>query len=66
MKEPQKERIERKKLVSPKDNIKSTGARREQTQSALHIELKKSTLVKDEGSLGEDLKPNEKESSRRA
>ena len=52
--------------MSPKDNIKSTWDQREQTQSALQIELKKSALDKEEGSLGEGLKPNEKESLRRA
>ena len=62
MKEPQKERIERKKLVSPKYSMKSTGALREQTQSVIQIEQKKSALIKEEGSLREDLMPNEKES----
>ena len=51
--------------MSPKDNIKSTGALREQTQSAIQIELKESELVDEDGSLDEDLKSNEKESLRR-
>ena len=52
--------------MSPKDNIKSTGALREQTQSAIQIKLKKFALIDEDGSLDEDLKPNEKESLRRA
>ena len=42
--------------------MKSTGAMRKQTQSEIQIEQKKSVLVDKEGSLGEDLKLNEKES----
>ena len=52
--------------MSPKDSIKSTGALREQTQSVIQIELKHSALIGEDGSLNEDLKPNEKESLRRA